>query len=134
MYLGYRTKNFWRNGLSQAWGDSKRLSETDVLRFQWPSVRKNWEKGLLCFTKSRLLGICTYPGGDFGLLQDVVDMPNCRVVIAYGSKDAVVPFKQIQKIQQRFPDITYISFEGLGHDPFEENPDLFVRNISRILS
>ena len=120
--------------MSQAWGDSKLLSDTDVLRFQWPSIRRDWEKGLIAFTKSRILGVNSYPGGDFVLLEEVVKMPNCRVVIAYGTKDAIVPIKQIVKIQKRFPNITYISFEGQGHDPFEEQPDLFVHGICKVIN
>ena len=120
--------------MSQAWGDPRLLSDSDVLRFQWPSIRRDWEKGLIAFTKSRISGTCAHPGGDLALLQEVIALPNCRVVIAHGSKDAIIPLKLIQKIQSRFPNITYVSFEGQGHDPFEEKPDIFVDRIYEVIT
>jgi pimeloyl-ACP methyl ester carboxylesterase len=88
---------------------------------------------LIAFTRSRLSAICAYPTGDLGLLEEVLQIPNCRVVIAHGSKDAIVPQKLIQKIKSRFPTIDYICFEGQGHDPFEEQPDLFVNKIYEVI-
>lgn len=46
---------FWRKGLSLAWGDpTTHLSESDILRFAWPSIGKGWEMGLINFTRSKL--------------------------------------------------------------------------------
>ena len=36
-------------------GDPLRLTDSDVLRFQWPSVGQGWEDGLLNFARSRIL-------------------------------------------------------------------------------
>ena len=48
----YRGKNFWRKGLELAWGDPKKLYDSDVLRFQWPSIGKGWEDGLVTFARA----------------------------------------------------------------------------------
>lgn len=126
-------KDFWRKGLSLAWGDPNRLSDSDVLRFQWPSIGRGWEKGLLSFTRSRIAGKCEYPGGDLQLLKDVLALPNTSVAIIYGTKDNIVTSKMIDKIKSEFPDLKFVTLDGLGHDPFEEQVDTFVATVEGLL-
>lgn len=125
----HRTKNFWKKGLSQAWGDPKRLTPSDVLRFQWPSIGKGWERGLLSFSRA------IQSEDDVALLKRVVNLPNVTVVMVYGSKDNVVKVneKMLHEMKCNFPMVKVVRMEGLGHDPFEEDKDAFLAELERVL-
>mmetsp|Transcript_14897 Transcript_14897/g.28006 ORF Transcript_14897/g.28006 Transcript_14897/m.28006 type:complete len:595 (+) Transcript_14897:342-2126(+) len=121
---------FWKNGLRLAWGDPNRLTETDVLRFQWPSIGKGWEGGLLSFTRSRITSSCAYRGGEVQLLCDVLNLPNTRVIIVQGTKDSIVPVTMAKRIADHFQGrIRLIQLDGQGHDPFEESVNVFVQSV-----
>jgi len=122
------TPNFWGKGLRAVWGDPKLVSESDVLRFQWPSIGKGWERGLLAFTRTRLFSsLSSYPGGDLGLLQDALRHPDViGISIIHGTRDTIVPLSNSQRIGRNFLDVKVLEMEGLGHDPFEEDVDQFI--------
>ena len=118
-----------------AWGDPELVSESDVLRFQWPSIGRGWEKGLLPFTRAKLFAVDNkYNGeGDFALLRDILALPNTSVCILHGDKDTVISSKMIQSIVQAFPQTPLIQLQGQGHDPFEEQTDTFVSAVLSLL-
>ena len=128
------TKDFWRNGLMLAWGDPHRLSDSDVLRFQWPSVGRGWEGGILNFARSRILS-SPHPGtlDDVRLLRDVTNYKDTRVVIVYGSRDGIVRIDSTlaERVCNDFPNIKFIRMEGCGHDPFEEDVQGFVTALEK---
>lgn len=131
------TKDFWRNGLVLAWGDPRRLSDSDVLRFQWPSVGRGWEGGILNFARSRILS-SPHPGtlDDVRLLREVTNNEkDIRVVIVYGSRDGIVRIDSTvaERVCKDFPNIKFIRMEGCGHDPFEEDVQGFVTVIEKSL-
>jgi len=80
------------------------------------------------------LGVCSYPGGDLQLLSDVLQIPNVKVIVVHGTKDAIVPSSMIQAISDRFPSIPCITLDGQGHDPFEEQVDVFVSKLSESIT
>ena len=131
--------NFWRKGLTSAWGDPKCLSDSDVLRFQWPSIGRGWEQGLLNFVRSKLSSSSSssssLPLEDGELLRQVCNLPNTKVVIIYGSKDPIVRLEGsvAEKVKKEFPSICMIRMEGLGHDPFEEDVDAFLNELKAVL-
>jgi pimeloyl-ACP methyl ester carboxylesterase len=133
----YRQRDFWKNGLRLAWGDPKLVSESDALRFQWPSIGRGWEKGLLAFTRAKLFAVDKYNTGngegDFALLRDVLALPHTSVCILHGDKDTVISSKMIQSIVQTFPQIPLVQLQGQGHDPFEEQIDTFVSAVLALL-
>jgi len=120
------TRNFWRKGLSQAWGDAQRLSDSDVLRFQWPSIGKGWERGLISFARS------IQSSDDADLLRQVANLANTTVLVVYGSKDNVVRVneKVLDLLKNDFRMVKVLRMEGLGHDPFEEDKDMFLDMIT----
>ena len=115
------------------WGNPSLLSDTDALRFQWPSIGQGWEKGLLAFTRSRVSSTCYYNGGELQLLQDVADMDKTKVIIVHGTLDPLVPMQRSVDIVERRrhgnKDIIFLEMESVGHDPFEENTDEFLKII-----
>jgi pimeloyl-ACP methyl ester carboxylesterase len=118
---------FWKKGLKLAWGNPSLLSDTDAMRFQWPSIGLGWESGLLSFTRSRIASTCPYHGGEVKLLSDVLNMPLTKVVIIQGIDDPIVPLSMTKKIVDHFEDrISFIPLPGQGHDPFEEEVEEFV--------
>ena len=127
--------NFWRKGLASAWGDPKRLSDSDVLRFQWPSIGMDWEQGLLNLVRSKLSSSSNSSLDDGELLQQVANLPNTKVVIIYGSKDRIVPFEGsvAEQVKKEFPTVHIVRMEGLGHDPFEEDVDGFLRELKAVV-
>ena len=115
------------------WGNPSLLSDTDALRFQWPSIGRGWEKGLLAFTRFRVSSTCYYNGGELQLLQDVADMDKTKVIIVHGTLDPLVPMQRSVDIVERRrhgnKDIIFLEMESVGHDPFEENTDEFLKII-----
>lgn len=125
--VGY--PNFWRNGLSFVWGDSARLKDSDVLRFQWPSIGQGWERGLLQYARAQVFG-----RDEQELLRAVLEMPNVHSVdVILGSKDQVVQGKRVRNFFHDFPEVNIVEMKGLGHDPFEEDPHSFVEIVRSLL-
>lgn len=120
---------FWRKGLQLAWGNPLRVKDSDVLRFQWPSIGKGWEKGFIGFSAAQLL-----PGdmSDGELLQSILDR-GIKVDVVVGSKDKVVPEKRIREFLKEFPSVRIVAMEDMGHDPFEEDVTGFVDVVSNLL-
>ena len=131
------TKDFWRKGLALAWGDDNCLSESDILRFQWPSIGKGWEQGLINFTRARILSSSSsqHTLDDGQLLTKVASLKGTQVVIMYGSNDKVVRIDGAVAEQMRkdYPNIKLVRMEGQGHDPFEEKVDEFVSVLEKML-
>lgn len=118
---------FWKRGLQPVWGDPKLVSDGDALRYQWPSIGKGWEQGLLRFTR----GMSSF--SDSGLLRRAANRPNTRIVVVTGTRDKVISRKMVEKAFSEFPDISILEMEGCGHNPFEEKADDFIDLIERVL-
>ena len=129
------TPNFWKKGLASAWGDSKRLSDSDVLRFQWPSIGMGWEQGLLNLVRSKLSSSSVTALDDMELLNQVSSLPNTKIVIIYGNLDNIVRFEGsvAEKVKEDFPTVQIVRMEGLGHDPFEEDVEAFLRELKAVV-
>ena len=125
--------NFWKNALRQVWGDPNRLSDSDVLRFQWPSVGAGWERGLLSFGLAQARQGSADGVSDEQLMEQVLNLPNTRVVVIRGDKDKVVPRQLVKNFFDKFPDVPIHELKGQGHDPFEEQTDVFVDTVGRLL-
>ncbi|GKY91417.1 hypothetical protein MPSEU_000114000 [Mayamaea pseudoterrestris] len=124
------TPGAWRKGLQQAWGDPNKLLDSDVLRFQWPSIGKGWEMGLLAFSHAQS---AKRDITDKELVKRVLQLPNTTFSVIVSSKDRVVPPKSIRDFFEEFPSVAIEEMEGLGHDPFEEDVPTFVDTVERII-
>jgi hypothetical protein len=92
------TGNFWNRGLQMAWGDPQLVTDSDALRFAWPSVGVGWERGLLSFARAQARPPVL---DDAALFQRVVQLPNTTVKIIVGSKDRVVSPAMVRRFVQR---------------------------------
>ena len=120
----------WRKGLELAWGDPKRLLDSDVLRYQWPSIGKGWDLGLLAFSRAQ--------GGtqemtDKELVERVVQLPKTTLSVILASEDRVVPPNKTREFFKSWSSVGIETMDGLGHDPFEEDAPAFVDTAERIL-
>jgi len=132
------SKDFWRKGLALAWGNVNKLSDSDVLRFQWPSIGQGWEEGLINFTRARILSSpipSQHMLDDEELLAEVANLKDTRVIIVYGSNDKVVRIEGnvAEKLKIDYPNIKLIRMEGSGHDPYEEDVDEFMMELENAI-
>ena len=123
-----RSRNSWKLGLTAAvWGDPKKVTDSDVLRYQWPAIGHGWESGLLKFARAQRRV------DDRALLRQVLDLPHTTVAVVLGARDKVVPSKSIRSFMKDFEEVPIIEMEEIGHDPFEEDVDGFVRCVEDLL-
>jgi len=57
-------------------------------------------------------------------------MPKIRdypTLLMWGTRDRAVSFRSAEKLRQNFRDCRLVSFEGVGHLPYEEEPEEFNR-------
>lgn len=130
--LGSGTPHFWRKGLALAWGDPDRLSPSDVLRYQWPSIGRGWETGLLGFARAQLASPASPDDGR--LLREVSTLQNTTVVIVYGSEDGVVRLEgpAVARLREEYPEVRWARMRA-GHNPFEEDVEGFMCELEEVL-
>ena len=127
---------FWKNGLKSAWGDSKRLKDADVLRFQWPSLHKGWETGLINFVKAQSQ---SFPYDKFQQMSDeellvrVLALPNTKVEVVVGENDRIMPPRSVRRFLEPFPRVPITELPSMGHDPFEEDVEVFLQTLDLFL-
>jgi pimeloyl-ACP methyl ester carboxylesterase len=124
-------KNSWRLGLKgTAWGDPEKLRDSDVLRYQWPSIGKGWERGLLEFARAQK------SFDDKSLFRQVLNLPNTTVAVVLGSKDKVIPTRLTERFLSDFKDfdVEVVQLEGLGHNAFEEDVETFMSAVEKIVN
>jgi len=125
------SKNFWRRGLEKAaWGNPDKLKASDVLRYQWPSIGRGWERGLLQFASAQRRN------DDISLLREVLNLPNTTVSVIIGSNDKVIRPDLTRDFLANFEgaNIRVIELDGLGHTTFEEDVDTFVNAVEGIVN
>jgi pimeloyl-ACP methyl ester carboxylesterase len=110
-----------------AWGDPNRVSDSDVLRFQWPSIGKGWEQGLLRFSRAQMMTMKNVD--ERSLFQQVLNRPKTRLVVLRGNQDRVVTKSMLDTFLVPFPAVQVIELDGLGHDPFEEDVERFISTL-----
>ncbi|MGK3751323.1 MAG: pimeloyl-ACP methyl ester carboxylesterase, partial [Bacillariaceae sp.] len=135
------TKNSWRAGLSLAYGNKETVTESDAMRYAWPSIGHGWEDGLLNFAAAQQMPQEDELDDDVELMRRVLELPNTKVVIILGSKDKVVPsklvYKFVEKVKATTTDevvVPIIEMEGLGHCAFEEDSDAFCLKVGELVN
>jgi len=53
----------------------------------------------------------------------------------YGSKDRIVVIDGVvaERLKQDYPNVKLVRLEGMGHDPFEEDVDVFLNELEKVL-
>lgn len=125
-----RLRDSWKLGLKgAAFADPEMVKDSDVLRYQWPSIGKGWERGLLQFARAQT------KLDDKELLRQVLALPNTTVAVIIGSKDTVVPPDGTRRFLSQFQEynIEVVEMEGLGHVCYEEDVEGFMEALEAIL-
>lgn len=55
-------------------------------------------------------------------------------LLIWGTRDRAVPFQSADRLRQNFHNVRLVSFEGVGHLPYEEAPDEFNRALIEFLA
>ena len=55
-------------------------------------------------------------------------------LLMWGTRDRAVSFRSAEKVRQNFDDCRLISYPGVGHLPYEEEPDQFNRALIEFLA
>ena len=120
----------WKIGLKKAWGDPSKVSETDILRFEWPYIIRGWEKGLTSLARALFLPLKMT---EYECMQRVLQLPNTTVSVIASTADPSIPIEQLRKFLGDFPSVKVVELAGLGHDIHEENVELFLTTVGYIL-
>jgi pimeloyl-ACP methyl ester carboxylesterase len=117
---------FFRKALQFAWANP--LKDADVLRFQWPSIVKGWERGILRFARAPL-------PSEERLLRLVLALPNLQSInVVVGESDRIIGQSNLQKFLVAFPKIPFSTIANCGHDPFEEDPEAFTDHLKELFA
>ena len=130
------------------WGDPKLVTDSDALRFGWPSIGMGWEEGLLQFARAQTHSMSSPSASDAELFQQVLELPNTEIQIIVGGKDRVVTPTMVRQFLERVqnnarnaeggnsgsPNVsipTPIVMDEMGHDAFEEDVDGFIEIVEQ---
>jgi pimeloyl-ACP methyl ester carboxylesterase len=127
------TKCSWKAGLKAAWGDPRRVSDSDVLRFSWPAIGLGWENGIIKFARAQAMLQEDELDDDKVLMQRVLELPHTKVAVILGSKDRIVSSKRVLKFMEQFPQVPIVELDCLGHDAFEEDTGRFCDTVDQLL-
>jgi pimeloyl-ACP methyl ester carboxylesterase len=109
------TYPFW---LARLYGDRKRIPPGTLAGYVAPtSLPYSFEHGT---------GIVKYWTEDLKELESVIpSLENIRTLLIWGSADAAVDPRSGEKLRQHFRECDLVVFPGVGHLPYEEDPERF---------
>lgn len=67
-------------------------------------------------------------------LQAGAELTRIPALLIWGTRDTVVDPRSAESLLRAFSDARLVSFEGVGHLPYEEVPELFNRTVSEFLA
>lgn len=89
----------------------------DDFEAYWRSFRAfGWDAGFIALTRD---------GGQSPLNIDALREVSAPVLLLHGTRDRVVPLENSEALAERFPNVTFMQMERLGHQPMEEAPAIF---------
>lgn len=104
--------------LSQMFGDSKRIPPDSLEGYRIPIL-----KNQAILHGSRVVKHWT---ADLDALEKV--LPRTRhfpTLLMWGTKDRAVDYRSAEPLRKNFLDVRLVTFEGVGHLPYEETPHEF---------
>jgi pimeloyl-ACP methyl ester carboxylesterase len=114
--------------VNQVYGDrSKVTKELKDRYFELMMREGNKASTIDVFTEFRRM--CNNPN----LSQGIRDIKPPTLVM-WGTKDTWTPFKYFENWKRELPNAKFIQYEGAGHTPMEEIPDITARDADLFLS
>ena len=72
---------------------------------------------------------------DLGELERLLpEIRNYPTLLMWGTRDRAVSFSSAEKLRQNFEDCHLVAFEGVGHLPYEEEPEKFNQALIEFLT
>ena len=104
--------------LSRMFGDRAKIPPDSLNGYRLPVLENN---GLLY--GSRVVKSWT---ADIAALEKALpQIRECPTLLVWGTKDRAVDIKSAERLRKNFSDVRLVTFEGVGHLPYEEAPAEF---------
>ncbi|KAG5177324.1 Alpha/Beta hydrolase protein [Tribonema minus] len=128
----------WRFALENfVFQDKSKVNPTTVDRYRWPSLTRNWDDGLVLFTLFQLRAVLfgTDAAADGPIVDDLKHKAEegLKVYIIHGENDKIFSIKSSQKLRDLIPGAELVKFENCGHVAHEEQPQLFIDTVVRLV-
>ncbi len=103
------------------------LTEADLAGYWRPFQVAGWDVGLI--------GLVRDSGGNKLSDEQVAQLARFapQTLIVWGEADTVTPFAVGRELAERLSGAQFISYAGVGHQPMEELPDAFNRDLIAFL-
>lgn len=119
------TRSTLENTLRGLYADSSFLTEADIDVY-WRAFQTNgWDVALLALTRD---------GAGGGLREADLQRITAPVTLLWGAQDTITPLEQGQRLLELLPHSRIIIWPTLGHQPFEEAPDVFNSALLEVLA
>ncbi len=103
------------------------LTAADLAGYWRPFQATGWDVGLIGLTRD----LATSKLSDAQVAQLAAFAP--RTLILWGEADTVTPFETGRELAGLLAGAQLVSYEGIGHQPMEETPDAFNRDLIAFL-
>lgn len=113
--------------VNQVFGDKSKVTEELKDRYFELLMREGNKGGAVdVFTEFRRMNNKDISTG----IKDI----KTPTLVMWGTKDEWIPFKYFENWKRELPNAQFIQYEGAGHTPMEEIPDITARDAHRFLS
>lgn len=119
------TREQLASNLRGFYADDSFWTEDDTDAYWRAFQTVGWDVGLLGLTRD---------GGGSLLSQEAIRSITLETVIIWGDEDSVTPLAQGEQLADLLPNSQLIVLEGMGHQPFEEDPQRFNTTLLEILA
>lgn len=120
---------FLINGaVKEVYGDKSKVTKELKDRYFEMAMREG-NKGAYVDVFTEMRRLCK----DKNLSKSIKDITTPTLVM-WGTKDIWTPFADFEKWKRELPNAKFIQYEGAGHTPMEEIPDITARDAHRFLS
>jgi pimeloyl-ACP methyl ester carboxylesterase len=111
--------------LSGVYGSKVEADKATVDRYHTLIRREGIREAILLTTWE------TYEEVDF---LNIIKEANIPVLIMWGSEDIVVPVTVVDEFEEALPQAITVIYEGLGHEPHAEDPELTIKDLIEFIS
>jgi pimeloyl-ACP methyl ester carboxylesterase len=108
--------------LSRMFGDSGKIPPDSLNGYRIPVLKNN-----AILHGCRVIKHWT---ADMAALETA--LPKARdypTLLMWGTKDRAVDFRSADRVRRNFRNVRFVTFDGVGHIPYEETPDDFNRTL-----
>lgn len=116
------------SAVTEVYGDKSKVTKELKDRYFELAMREG-NKGAYVDVFTEMRRLCK----DENLSRGIKDIKTPTLVM-WGTKDIWTPFADFEKWKRELPHAKFIQYDGAGHTPMEEIPDITARDAHRFLS